>query len=163
MRSEPFLEVGIGTGKNLRYYPANARAVGVDLSEGMLSRAAGRPDRRDLALIQADVQRLPFGDHTFATVVATFVFCSVPDPILRLQEIHRVLKPNGELLMLEHVLPDNPVLAWLFNVLNPLVVGLGGVRINRKTAENIRTSGFVLLEEVNLLSTVFKLFVAKPA
>lgn len=162
MRKGHFLEIGIGTGKNLRYHPEGVPGVGIDLSEGMLARAAARSGERNLALLTADVQSLPFSDNEFDTVIATFVFCSVPNPVLGLQEIHRVLKPGGELLMLEHVLPENPVLAWLFNALNSLVVGATGVHINRNTAENIRTAEFTLIEESNLLSTVFKLFVAKP-
>lgn len=162
VKSKRFLEVGVGTGKNLRYHPVNSSVVAVDLSEGMLTRTSAHRRGRHVALVQADAQRLPFPDHTFETVVATFVFCSVPNPVLGLQEIHRVLKPSGELLMLEHVLPENPALAWLFNALNSLVVGATGVHINRNTAENIRTAGFVLDVESNLLSTVFRLFVATP-
>jgi len=90
------LEVGVGTGKNLPHYPDGVRVTAVDLTDGMLERAPQRVPRAstevDLSLV--DAQRLAFADSVFDTAVATFVFCSVPDPILGLRELSRV-KPDG--------------------------------------------------------------------
>jgi ubiquinone/menaquinone biosynthesis C-methylase UbiE len=156
------LEVGIGTGRNLPYYPDGCVGIAIDLSEGMLSRAAAKKGHYAVSLRLGDVQRLPFSSDEFDVVVATFVFCSVPDPVAGLREVHRVLKPDGRLLLLEHVLPQQPWLARLLNALNSFTVAQGGVHINRRTAENIRKAGFELVEETDLLATIFRLFVAQP-
>ena len=98
------LEVGVGTGRNVPYYPPHAQVVAVDLSPGMLAGAKKR--RREgspaapVEFALMDAQHLAFADDTFDTVVTTFVFCSVPDPIQGLREIHRVCKPKGQVLML---------------------------------------------------------------
>ena len=77
------LEVGVGTGKNFPYYPPNAEITAIDFSEKMMSRAREKAEKRKVKvnLQQMDVQNLKFNDNTFDTVVASFVFCSVPDPI----------------------------------------------------------------------------------
>ncbi|MFZ0456048.1 MAG: class I SAM-dependent methyltransferase [Ignavibacteriaceae bacterium] len=155
------LEVGIGTGKNLPYYPFINNGIGIDLSEGMLKQARNSASKKNIVLLQADAQKLPFCDDTFNKVVATYVFCSVPDPVIGLSEIRRVLKPDGKLLMLEHVLPENNLLKKLFNKINPFVVKKSGVHINRKTGNNIKKAGFKITKEVNFFSTIFKYFEAE--
>ena len=86
------LEVGVGTGKNFPYYPRDVRISAVDLSPRMLEKAKKRASALGLGveLQEMDVQRLAFPENVFDTVFATFVFCSVPDPVLGLQELRRV-------------------------------------------------------------------------
>lgn len=156
------LEIGVGTGENLPFYPPGVRVVGIDLSEGMFSRALAQASKRGVLLAQADAQRLPFRDQSFDVVVATFVFCSVPNPVLGFREAARVLKPNGRFLLLEHVLPQQPWLARLFDRFDPLLVKFTGVHINRKTAANLQRAGWKLMEDQNLLGTVYRRFVAEP-
>ena len=79
---------------------------------------------------------------SFDTVVASFVFCSVPLPRRGLKELHRVLKPGGQLLLLEHVLSSNKFMAGLMNAVNPLVVRLFGANINRQTIKNLQACPF---------------------
>ncbi|GBD87821.1 demethylmenaquinone methyltransferase [bacterium BMS3Abin03] len=160
--NQKFLEVGVGTGKNFNYHPAGSMAIGVDLSEGMLRKAKLKSKQKTKILIQTDIQHLPFADATFDQVVATFVFCSVPDPVVGLREIRRILKPDGKLYLLEHVLPENKILAKLFNAFNFITVKRGGFFINRRTAENVKAAGFRIVKENNLLSTVFKSFIFEP-
>ncbi len=157
------LEVGVGTGKNLPFYPGGLWAVGVDLSEKMMSKARSSAKAKGVYLCQADAQHLAFRDAVFDSVVATFVFCSVPDPIVGMKEIRRVLKPEGQLLLLEHVRPQNRALAAIFDAADPLVFAASGVHINRTTADNLRKAGFRIVREENLLSTVYKLFVVEKA
>ena len=95
------LEVGVGTGKNLTFHPQLANMVAIDFSAAMLQRAIAR-NSRQIPLLMADAQRLSFESGHFDEVVATFVFCSVPDPVLGLQEVRRVLRPGGSVLLLEH-------------------------------------------------------------
>ncbi|MBS3965114.1 MAG: methyltransferase domain-containing protein [Methylomonas sp.] len=138
------LEVGVGTGKNFGLYPTQARITAIDFSPNMLAQAARKRDRKhinvDLDLL--DVQRLCYANNSFDTVIATFVFCSVPKPRKGLKEIHRVLKPGGQLLLLEHVISSNCILATLMNGINPLVVRLLGANINRDTVKNVQACGF---------------------
>jgi phosphatidylethanolamine/phosphatidyl-N-methylethanolamine N-methyltransferase len=160
--SKKFLEVGVGTGKNFKYHHSGQIAVGIDLSEGMLRKAKSNSESKTKFLIQSDVQRLPFNDSSFEQVVATFVFCSVPNPIVGLKEINRILKPGGKLYLLEHVLPENKLLARLYNIFNFVTVKQGGVFINRRTVNNVMAAGFKIEKELNLLSTIFKLIITKP-
>ncbi len=138
------LEVGVGTGINIKYYPAGCRITGVDIAENMLARAKARALRFGIAadLRQMDVQHLDFEDARFDYVVATFVFCSVPDPVAGLREVRRVLKPGGTLLLLEHVRSENRLAGRLMDFLNPLVVRVAGANINRRTLENVYAAGF---------------------
>ncbi|NQT31385.1 MAG: methyltransferase domain-containing protein [Deltaproteobacteria bacterium] len=157
------LEVGVGTGKNFLYYPAHTKITAIDFSEKMLSRATERARKlgMEIALQQMDVQNLGFEDGIFDTVVATFVFCSVPDPIKGLKEIKRVCKPGGKVLLLEHVLSANPVLSFLMNLVNPLVVRTMGPNINRKTVENVANSGLKVEKVTDLAVGIFKLMEAR--
>lgn len=138
------LEVGVGTGANMRHYPAGARMTAIDISDRMLARAKTRAQRDhvtvDLALM--DAQHLDFADEAFDAVVATCVFCSVPDPIAGLREVLRVLKPGGKLLLLEHVRSGNSVVGKVMDLLNPIAVRMSGANINRRTVGNVRTAGF---------------------
>jgi ubiquinone/menaquinone biosynthesis C-methylase UbiE len=164
VRGPKVLEVGVGTGKNMPYYPTDVDITAIDLTPGMLNRARKRAARLsiDVDLRFGDVQSLDLPDSTFDDVVETFVFCSVPDPLLGLEELARVVKPGGRVFMLEHVRSENPFLGPLMDALNPVVVRITGVNINRKTVENVSRSG-LRLEKVEDLGKagVFKLIVAR--
>lgn len=140
------LEVGVGTGKNFPYHPAGARITAIDFSPAMLERA--RPKQAQsaatLLLETMDVERLDYADDSFDAVVASFVFCSVPDPLQGLREVRRVCKPGGKVLLLEHVLSHRPWLARLMHALSPLVVRLLGANIDRDTVANVAAAGLTL-------------------
>lgn len=159
------LEVGVGTGKNMPYYPDGMEVTAIDLTPGMLERAEKFAAKLDVGvdLQLGDVQMLDFPDESFDEVVATFVFCSVPDPILGLNEIARVLKPDGRLLMLEHVRSPNIILGPLMDLLDPLAVRLMGPHINRRTVQTVKQSQ-LQLEEVREMGGggIFKLILARP-
>jgi phosphatidylethanolamine/phosphatidyl-N-methylethanolamine N-methyltransferase len=93
-------------------------------------------------------------------VIATFVFCSVPDPILGLNEIRRVCKPGGKVVLLEHVSSSRRSLSLVINLLNPLVHWISGDNFNRMTAENVARSGLAI-EKVTHLSSIFRLIDAR--
>jgi ubiquinone/menaquinone biosynthesis C-methylase UbiE len=157
------LEVGVGTGRNLEYYPSDARVTGIDISERMLERARSRA--RDLGqkatLRWADVEELPFDDASFDTVTATCVFCSVGDPIRGLREVRRVVRADGEVRLLEHVRPRNPILGRIFDWLTPITRAVMGPEINRRTEENVVAAG-LRIESVRR-NGIWREIVARPA
>ena len=109
------LEVGIGTGRGLELYPEGTDLTGVDLSTGMLERARARAERLGVTadLREGDAQALPFPDASFDTVVCALSLCSVQDVERAVAEMHRVLRPGGRLLLLDHVRPTSRPLLWL--------------------------------------------------
>ena len=158
------LEVGVGTGKNVPYYPRGVQVTGVDLSDKMLEQAQRRVQELDteVDLCLMDAQRLAFPRAAFDAAVSTFVFCSVPDPILGLRELGRVVKPGGQILLLEHVRVNKPVIGPLMDLLDPLVLRLMGPHINRRTAKNVEKAGLEI-ERVEELAPggLVKLIVAR--
>jgi ubiquinone/menaquinone biosynthesis C-methylase UbiE len=158
------LEVGIGTGKNLPYYPRDTKITAVDLSFPMLERAQRKAllFNREMYLLHMNVEQLAFPDNSFDTVFASFVFCSVPDPVQGLRELRRVCRPDGRLLLLEHMRPGNRFLGLLFDAVNPLVVRMMGANINRRTIENIKNAGWRIRVEERLSSDIVRWIEAEP-
>jgi len=158
------LEIGVGTGKNMPFYPKGSEITAIDLTPGMLDRARKRAQelKLDVDLQLGDAQDLEFPDATFDTVLATFVFCSVPDPLIGLREVLRVTKPGGQILLLEHVRSEQPLLGALMDLLNPVVVRTLGPHINRRTVENVARAGIKVQKVENLgVGDIFKLIVAR--
>lgn len=159
------LEVGVGTGKNLPYWPRDQHLTGIDLTPGMLAKAQRQAQELELEadLRLGDVQALDFPDGSFDCAVATFVFCSVPDSVLGLRELARVVRPGGQILLLEHMRSPNRALGALMDALNPVIVPLTGANINRQTVDNVRTSGLHINRVTDLaLGGIFKLISACP-
>ncbi len=155
------LEVGIG--KNIAYYPENIDITGIDFSQGMLKKARLRAETlgRQVHLLLMDAQAMDFADNSFDTVFTTFVFCSVPDPIKGLEEIRRVCKENGKIILIEHVRSEQKVIGFLMDVLNPAIVNLYGANINRKTVENVHAACFTEIAVTNLYRDIVKKIVIK--
>lgn len=141
------LEIGFGTGLNLPYYPeAVTKLTAID-SENMLE---DRVERRiascpiPVTKMRLDAQgRLPFGDHTFDTVVSTLTLCSIANTAPALSEIHRVLKPDGRFVFFEHGRSDDPKVAQWQDRFNPIqrVIGVG-CNMNRRIDRLIEDAGF---------------------
>ena len=158
------LEVGVGTGRNFPYYPADAEITAIDLSEKMLARARRKALKQNIrvSLRLMDVQALVFADNSFDTVVGSLVFCSVPDPIRGLAEVRRVCKPGGKVVLLEHVLSDRPAVARFMNLMNPMTYRMVGEYINRRTVEDVARSGLAV-ENVTRLTSIFRLIEARKS
>ncbi len=143
------LEIGVGTGLSLAHYPPGVELIGVDPSEPMLRRARRRAVElgREVALVEAPAEALPFEDESFDTVVSLAVLCTVDDPSRALQEIRRVLRPEGRFVFLEHVRSSDPKLArWQDRLERPWGWIAGGCHPNRRTLEAIEGAGFEVVE-----------------
>ena len=108
-----------------------------------------------------DVQSLCFADNSFDTVIASFVFCSVPLPLKGLKELYRVCKPGGQVLLLEHVLSSKSALAKIMNFINPAIVKLAGANINRNTVKNVKACGFASVRVDERSGDIIKLIEAR--
>lgn len=144
IEGQKLLEVGVGTGKNLVYYPESLDVTGIDFSVKMLEKAKEKTkDLNHIKLIKMDAQNMAFNDNTFDTVVTSCVFCSVPDPVAGLKEIRRVCKNDGKIIMLEHMRSENKVIGKFMDIINFIPLHIWGANINRKTLKNLRKAGFV--------------------
>jgi len=142
------LEVGIGSGLNLPFYgPEVTELDGVDPSPQLLRKARGRAAaaRFPVRFHTGSAERLPFPDVTFDTAVMTWTLCSIPDPEAALREIHRVLRPDGRLLFVEHgQSPDPGVATWQRRLEPAWRLFTGGCHLTRRVDALIRGAGFQL-------------------
>jgi ubiquinone/menaquinone biosynthesis C-methylase UbiE len=153
------LLVAAGTGLDFPYFPPGHDLIGIDISQKMLEKAREKLDENmsNTRLVRADVQVLGFADNSFDSVVTSCTFCSVPDPVLGLKELWRVIKPGGKLLMFEHVRSDIFWMGPMMDLLTRLSRRFGP-DLNRRTGENIVKAGFKLTREVNIYLDMVKLF-----
>ncbi len=158
VKGKRILEVGVGTGANLPFYPKGVEVFGLDRSRKMLLKAKGKGLDR---LVLGEIEALPFASGMFDGVVSTFVFCSVRDPLRGLGEIRRVLREGGRLYMLEHVRPED-FKGPIFDLLNPITVLVMEEYINRRTHTLVSNASFSILKEVKLTSDgLFRYIVAQ--
>ena len=139
------LEIAAGTGLNFPYYRGGVTVTATEPDLAMLEIAShrARNAKTAIGLIAADAQALPFRAHAFDTVVVGLGLCTIPSPAKALAEIRRVLKPTGAARLLEHVRVDRPIAGRLQDILTPLWSRIaGGCRLNERTVETVRRSGF---------------------
>ena len=140
------IDIGAGTGLNVELYPDSiAELVLAEPDEHMLGRLRPKVPGwgREVSVVQAPADRLPFDDDSFDTAAFTLVLCTVPDPKAALAETARVLKPGGRLLFVEHVRSEDPGLArWQDRLERPWRFLGDGCHCNRDTVANIEASPF---------------------
>jgi len=160
------LEVGTGTGSQLRWYPAGVAVTALEPDPGMAARARRAAARAaaSVTVVEGVAERLPFAAASFETAVTSFCFCTLVDPAAALGELRRVLIPGGRLLMLEHVhLPWEPgrrLQSWAAPAWAAVA---GGCRLDRDTGRFVREAGFsVLRERPHVLGWIVELEARSP-
>jgi ubiquinone/menaquinone biosynthesis C-methylase UbiE len=138
------LEIAIGTGLNLPFYPADVEITGIDVSPAMLEVACRRAQSlgRRVELVIGDAQALPFPDQRFDTVVSTIALCSIPDERQAVAEAWRVLRPGGRFVALEHVRSPNIVIRGLGCLLESYTVRAQADHLLREPLETAQAAGF---------------------
>jgi len=155
------LDAGIGTGRNIPFYPPNAHVVGIDLSPAMLAQAERRARAlgRRLELHQMDITGLGFSDQSFDAAVGSFLFCVLPEDhqVPALREIKRVLKPGGVLRLLEYVRPKGALRAFIARLWEPSMAWAYGAGFDRRTEEHVREVGLEVLESRFVVDDLIRL------
>ncbi|WP_457751676.1 class I SAM-dependent methyltransferase [Thermococcus sp.] len=155
------LELGVGTGLNLPLYRNVEEVIGVDLSGGMLKKARKKKATVPVKLIRADARRLPFPDESFDTAVSTFFLCVVLDKGKVIEEIKRVLRPNGVLLAMECSPPRDKIFRVFLSGLSAVTSRLTGTDFRTDIAQLLREKGFRVGEE-ELINGAVRLINAFP-
>jgi SAM-dependent methyltransferase len=155
------LMVAAGTGSDFQFFPPDQHIVAIDISSKMLERAAKKVAayRGTIELREMDVCELSFPDASFDTIVTVCTFCSVPRPVVGLRELHRILKPDGQMLMFEHVRSKIGPLGFFQDLMTPLSRRFGP-DLNRETVRNVVTAGFRLRREENVYLDIVKIIEA---
>jgi ubiquinone/menaquinone biosynthesis C-methylase UbiE len=159
------LEVAIGTGLNLPYYSSKVtEAIGIDLSSEMLQRAQAKSEElgRPIELVQMDAQHLAFESDTFDTVATSLSLCTVPDPRAALREFARVCRPEGSIVLLEHVRSPILPVAWMQRAWSPIQERALGCHLARRTIDLAVAEGFSVTTERQKLLGIFRLVRAHP-
>jgi ubiquinone/menaquinone biosynthesis C-methylase UbiE len=158
------LLVAAGTGNDFKFLSPGMHVVAIDISPKMLERAAKKADAYSgtIELHEMDVCALEFPDAAFDTVLTVCTFCSVPNPVAGLRELHRVLKPDGRLLMFEHVRSGIGPLGILMDLMTPITTHFGPA-LNRDTVGNVQKAGFRLHRVENVYLDVVKAIEASKA
>ncbi|HSW56657.1 MAG TPA: class I SAM-dependent methyltransferase [Ignavibacteriaceae bacterium] len=149
---EEILEIGFGTGINLKFYPDNVKKIiGVDANGGMLKQAHKKINGKiKIELIHQSSESLTFPDNSINAVASTYTLCSIKEINTALKEIHRVLKPGGKFYFLEHGLADNPKTQKWQHRLNPVQnIWADGCNLNRDMKFLIANAGLKIVELKN--------------
>jgi ubiquinone/menaquinone biosynthesis C-methylase UbiE len=151
------LMVAAGTGNDFRFFPMAQSIVAIDISPKMLERAEKKAAQYQgkIELRQMDVCQLPLPDSSFDSVVTVCTFCSVPEPVVGLRELYRVLKPGGHILMFEHVRSRIGPLGIFLDLMTPLSRRVGP-DLNRDTVGNVQKAGFRIRREENVYLDIVK-------
>jgi ubiquinone/menaquinone biosynthesis C-methylase UbiE len=160
------LDVAVGTGRNLAFYPDGVRLTGIDFSPAMLEIARARAAElgREIDLREGDAQAPPFPDASFDTVVCTLGLCGFPDERAAIAEMHRVLRPSGTLLLLDHVGSHHRLIRFGQSLLEKLTVRMLGDYQTRRPLPLVEQVGFVIQRQERLKAgMVERVAATKPA
>jgi ubiquinone/menaquinone biosynthesis C-methylase UbiE len=158
------LEVAVGTGKNLPYYPQSCRITAVDISKEMLNVARKRAGklRMKISFVLADAEALPFRDKSFDTVVSSLTTCTFPNPVAAVREMARVCWPEGKILLLEHGRSDREWLGRWQDRRADWYASQLGCHWNREPLELVRKANLKVNEARRVFFGVFHQIEAQP-
>jgi ubiquinone/menaquinone biosynthesis C-methylase UbiE len=161
------LDAGVGTGRNMPFYPPNAEVAGIDLSPAMLARAERRARGlgTKVELRRMDVTRLDFPDGSFDAAVATFLFCVLPEEqqAPALAELGRVVKPGGEIRLLEYVRPTGALRQIVARLWEPWMRFAYGAGFDRRTEEHVPEAGLEVVEARFVVDDLLKFLTLRRA
>ncbi len=161
------LDVGVGTGRNMPFYPAGARITGIDFSPGMLARAARRRARLgiEVELLEMDALQTSFPDRHFDAIVATFLFCVLDETqqLPALKELARICKPAGSIHILDYAYSEDPSHWTVMRLWAPWVRWVFGAAFDRNTERYVAAAGLEMVERRFLFRDIIRLIVARPS
>ena len=159
------LDAGVGTGRNMPFYPMDGEVVGIDLSPQMLAQARKSRERLGVAteLCRMDVTATAFSDGHFDYVIASFIFCVLDDSdqLAALCELRRICKPDGEIRIIEYAYSQNPMRRFVMRLWAPWVRLMYGATFDRQTEQSVEAAGLELVEERFLFKDIIKLLVLR--
>jgi ubiquinone/menaquinone biosynthesis C-methylase UbiE len=143
------LEIAVGTGLNFPHYGRDVSLTGIDLSPAMLALAQRRAWTLDMpvSLRLGNAEALAFPDERFDTVVCTLALCSIPDDQRAVAECRRVLRPSGQLLLLEHVRSPRRIVRWVEQLLDPIALGYEADHLLRDPLDYLEDQGFAVEQQ----------------
>ncbi len=139
------LELGAGTGLNFVFYPEDSDGVATEPSREMLRIASQKTRPKNVRLVQSCAEHLPFKDNSFEAAFATLLFCSLSRPNDAFNELRRVVKSGGTVVLLEHVRPGG-LLGPVFDLLSLITVPLFNDCFNRRTANAAQAAGLEVVK-----------------
>lgn len=140
------IEFGAGTGVNFEFYSDSTRVVAIEPDNQLGNEAKNKIKGKNIEVISASAEDLPFSDDSFDSIVITLALCTIENPNKALIEAKRVCKPNGSLLILEHIRNDNRVLSTLQDIITPLWKCFAmGCHLNRDTLSLIKENNFKMI------------------
>jgi ubiquinone/menaquinone biosynthesis C-methylase UbiE len=142
------LEVAVGTGRNLPFYPSEATVSGIELSPIMLAQARRKATElgRTVDLREGDAEHLPYGESSFDTVVCALSLCTIPEPCAAIAEMHRVLVPGGRLLLVDHIGSSWPPVRAAQWLLERVTIATAGEHFTRRQRPLVVAAGFDIVE-----------------
>ena len=160
------LDAGVGTGRNIDFYPQGSRVTGIDLSPSMLALAMDREMRKGsraevVVLNEMNVLETRFADDTFDCVVSSFLFCVLDDEhqLPALKELARVTKPGGEIRILEYAYSQRPFKRFIMRLWAPWVKMMYGATFDRQTEQYAEAAGLTIAEERFVFDDIIKMLV----
>lgn len=159
------LDAGVGTGRNMPYYPDDSNVTGIDLSSAMLGRAHLRKQKTgaNVDLLERDVCDTGFSDDAFDFVISSFLFCVLDDELQRpaLVELKRICRPGGEIRILEYAYSKKPFKRFIMKLWAPWVKFAYGATFDRNTEQYVEAADLQLVKQQFIYGDIIKILIIR--